>query len=155
MLDSIGNPNWMSIGNPHGSCLILLGVPTSTLANRIVAARQAKNLSQADFARLLGIKQPSLSDLESGESRRPSASTLLAMRDAGINPDFIMKNKGPILLAEGERSIREQTLVGMFRGMSEESRDTIEHLARVLRRTTGEPGPDDPFRLELPPKSDM
>lgn len=126
-------------------------MPADTIAARIIAAREAKGLSPAEFARLLGIKQPSLWGLENGETKRPSASTLLAMRDLGINPDYIMKNKGPILLAEAERSMREQSLVDMFRGMSEEARDELERQAKFLRRATGQPGSDDPF-MKDPPK---
>jgi transcriptional regulator with XRE-family HTH domain len=124
----------------------------STIGDRIKAAREAKGWNQAEFARQLGVKPPSITQLENGKTRRPASETLLRMRDAGINPDYIMKNKGPVLLAEAERSMREQTLVSMFRGMSEEGRAQIEGLAKVLRRATGKPGSDDPFMTD-PPKA--
>lgn len=146
----IGNPKQIAIGNPYRLSAKVEGMPTTTVAERIVAAREALDLTQAAFARKLGIKQPSLSNLEDGKTKRPAASTLLAMRDAGINPDYIMKSKGPILLAEAERSMREQALVAMFRAMEPEAQDQYEALGKILRRGNQRPGLDDPFLSDAP-----
>lgn len=125
-------------------------MPTQTIGARIVAARKAKGLSPAEFAKLLGIKPPTLWQLENGISKRPRADTLMAMREAGINPEYIMKNKGPILLSEFERTAREQAVVESMRQITEEERAQVENLIRLFRRNSGKPGADDPFLRPAP-----
>lgn len=147
----IGNPNAESIGIPCRLSGIFLGMPVSTIADRVAKAREALGLAPADFAKLLGIKQPTLWQLENGKSKRPRADTLMAMAAAGINPDYIMKNKGPILLAEFERTADEQAIVESMRELADEERAQVRNLIRLFRRNSGKPGTDDPF-LELPPK---
>lgn len=120
-------------------------MPTTTIADRIVAAREAKGMNQAEFAKLLGIKQPTLWQLENGVSKRPRSDTLMAMREAGISPEYIMKNKGPMLLSEFERSAREEALVGSFRRVTPAQQQLVEDMLQQFRRDSGTPGADDPF----------
>ena len=46
--------------------------PDHTLADRLLLARESTPLSQADLARLIGAQQASISQIESGKTRRTS-----------------------------------------------------------------------------------
>ena len=46
--------------------------PDATLADRLLLARESTPLSQADLARLIGAQQTSISQIESGKTRRTS-----------------------------------------------------------------------------------
>jgi len=67
------------------------------LAREELQRAKGEKLNQAAFAREIGIAPSSLHDLESGQSSAPAAETLLAIRDQGISPDYIVRGKGPKL----------------------------------------------------------
>lgn len=48
---------------------------------RIKTLREAAGLSVAELARRIGVRQPSLWELENGASKAPKASTLLRLAD--------------------------------------------------------------------------
>ena len=61
---------------------------TDSLAERVRAARAALGLSQAELAARVGIKQPSLAAIETGETRRPRFLLGLA-RALGVTPEWL------------------------------------------------------------------
>jgi transcriptional regulator with XRE-family HTH domain len=64
----------------------------TTLGERIKQVREELRLKPAEFAREIGVKQPSLWDLENGETKNPSAETLQRMKERyGVSPDYIMR----------------------------------------------------------------
>lgn len=122
----------------------------TTIGERIRAAREAKGLSQAELARRLGIRGPSLNNLESGESGKPSAETLLRMRDEGINPDYIMRGRGPKLLEAIERKLENETLMSMIDELDAAGRQAVLTMVKALRRNSGKPSGNDPFGFDPP-----
>ncbi|QHC98665.1 hypothetical protein PspR84_04115 [Pseudomonas sp. R84] len=46
--------------------------PGASLADRLLLARESASLSQADLARLIGAQQTSISQIESGKTKRTS-----------------------------------------------------------------------------------
>lgn len=126
----------------------------TTIAGRLVICRIERKLSQAEAARLIKKKQPSLGNLETGKSKEPKASTLLDMRDKlGYDPDYVIRGRGMPLLPNYEEVVKEQTLIAIFRELRPEIRDEALKSVQALRRAQGGSSPSDPF-LRDPPKSD-
>jgi DNA-binding XRE family transcriptional regulator len=87
----IGTPKILSIAVPKPYIGTLIGMAT-TLGERIKQVREELRLKPAEFAREIGVKQPSLWDLENGETKNPSAETLQRMKERyGVSPDYIMR----------------------------------------------------------------
>jgi transcriptional regulator with XRE-family HTH domain len=136
-----------SIGIPLGLWPTIVGMAT-TIGERIKLAREAKGMKQAELARALKIAAPSLHQLEAGISKEPSAQTLLALEDLGINPRYVMQNKGPMLLSDFERRQELEALVGQISELPDEARAAVVLMVKQLRRTQGGPGADDPFLFD-------
>ena len=65
------------------------------IGERIRALRLARGLKQKDLARSIGISPPSLSELETGESKEPSGKVLAALcRVLKTNPDWLLTGAG-------------------------------------------------------------
>lgn len=130
----------------------------STIGGRLVICREAAGKTQAEAARAIKIKQPSLADLESGKSKEPKGSTLLNMRDKlGYDPDYVMRGRGmPLLPTEVEAIVKETTLIGIFRELRPEVRDNLVSIAQGLRRAQGTgPSASDPFEKDVPDDDDQ
>ena len=68
----------------------------STLAERAIWARENAGLTPAEAARQIGISQPSLSDIETGETKSLRGKTLVGMVKAyGVSPQWLESNIGP------------------------------------------------------------
>lgn len=143
----------MSIAAPKLPFGRLLGMAT-TVGERIRLAREELQLKPSAFARGIGMKQPSLWDLENGETKNPSAESLQRMKEAyGINPDYIMRERGPKFLANIERHLEAQTLMSMIDELDDENRKRALDLIRMMRRAQGGgSSPNDPFEKD-PPKA--
>lgn len=62
---------------------------------RIAALREEAGINQRQFAIEVGIRQQSLSEIESGKSKSPSAVTLLkAASRLGVNPWYLLTGEG-------------------------------------------------------------
>ena len=67
----------------------------SELSNRVRSTREARGLSQAALARLARIAQPSLSQIESGQTASLRGTTLLKLAQAlQVDPEWIQSGKG-------------------------------------------------------------
>ena len=131
------------------SATISLMATGKTIGERTIEAREALGLTQAEFSRRLGIKAPSMRAIESGKTKAPASTTLLRMKACGINPEYIMNGREPLLLAEIERTIDERTLLATFREMNSEQREAILGIVRQMRRRNP-PGSTDPFGFDPP-----
>ncbi len=131
----------------------MLGM-TSTIGDRIRAAREAKGWNKAELARKLKVKPPSVTQLESGDSGAPSSETLMAMRDVGISPDYIMRGKGPKLIEDIERRLADDTLVSMIRELEREDQEIVEDMVKVIIRRKRGSSPNDPFKTDPPRGND-
>lgn len=68
-----------------------------TLGLRLKTARKLRNLSQVGLARAAGLKQPSISELESGETKEISGPTLIAICTAlNVRPAWLVTGKEPM-----------------------------------------------------------
>lgn len=62
---------------------------------RVRWLRESKNMLQSTLAKAIGIKQPSLSQIERGTSKSPASATLLRIAaELDANPEWIINGKG-------------------------------------------------------------
>jgi DNA-binding XRE family transcriptional regulator len=102
-----------------------------TPGKRIKQAREnAVYLNQGEFAKLIGIRQSTLSEIESGETQLPNAKAALIMCElTGVTLRWIIYGE------EGEISIptkQEQELLSQLRSMDEKSRSALIEMAKAI-----------------------
>lgn len=103
------------------------------IGDRLVICRKTKELGQAEAARRLGITAASLSDLESGKSKQPTGTTLLAMRDQlGYDIDYVMRGAGSPLIPNHEERLRETRLIQYYRTLGPQGRNNMLAMARSI-----------------------
>jgi len=72
----------------------------STFGERLREARKNKKLSQGQLAKLVGVKQPTISELES--EGKGSSNTALIAKVLGVSPIWLSEGKGDKELKSGE-----------------------------------------------------
>lgn len=76
-----------------------------TLAERLKHIRELRGLKQTPVARAVGIKQSSLSELETGASKEMAGRTLDGLsRVYKVNPAWLLHEKGPMETPKGARA---------------------------------------------------
>lgn len=130
---------------------------STTLAERLVRIRRAAGYGEerkaAEFARKLGIRAPSLHDLESGESKSLSGKSLQGYLKVGANPAYIFEGKGLPMLKNIERNLQAQTLVSQILELDSDEIETLEHMVKAFIRAKPGHSGNDPFKQD-PPKED-
>lgn len=105
---------------------------TLSIGQRIRLARETLGLNQGELARRIGIKQASLSDLENGLSKAPSARVLLDMADIlKVTPRWIIDGK------DGELKIatpKEHDLLDLFRELPEPQQQAMLGTLQALAK---------------------
>jgi len=105
----------------------------TSMGARIKALREAQGLSITEAARRIGIKQPSMSNIESGKTVKLRGDTLSAIcRVFGASPDFILRGYAN----STEATLMESELVRLWRAMPEDQRP---HVLAVIRAMAKEP----------------
>lgn len=111
-----------------------------SVGDRIRELRLDRKLSQEQLAKAIGIKQGSLTQLETGKSKAPASKTLTKLaRVFEVDPEWLMTGKGP-QHSVSALSERESELVLLFRLLSTEGQDYILGRARSVHRDEHEVG---------------
>lgn len=112
---------------------------------RIRALRKAKGWSQAKLAKLVGLSQASLSELETGESRIPSGEALLALaKHLETDAEFILAGRvSPV--SEPVHDMEEVELLKLWRELDPGHRSAVMATARALRASQPKPSKVSPF----------
>lgn len=107
---------------------------TETCGARIRRYRlQAGYKNQKEFARLIGVSAPSLSELENHESKYPSARTLLrAAAVLGVDPWHLLTGEGPPIRAVQHLRQDEIRLLLLYRELSLDQQHELEVMANRL-----------------------
>lgn len=107
----------------------------TTVGLRIRHARfeLRKKMRQADLAKAAGIKQPSLSELETGETKEISGPTLIALaRALRVRPEWLLTGEEPIEPTTAETlSSDELELLTLYRNASSRWKIAIKYMARL------------------------
>lgn len=94
----------------------------------IVRLREAKQWSQAELARRSGLSQPSVHDLEKGNTTMPKYTTLKAVADAlGVPIGEILARR-----PKGEAQTIEQSLRETFDALSQDNKANLYAIAVSL-----------------------
>lgn len=103
-----------------------------TPGQRIRSAREVAGYNQGEFAKLVGIAQGTLSEIETGESKLPSAPVLIAMCELlRKTPRWILYGEdGDIEIPSPE----ESNLLDAFRSMTDEAKAAMVATANALRK---------------------
>lgn len=104
----------------------------ASVGKRIAALRVAKGLTQPQLAHLAGISQPSLWDIEAGETKRVTANTFVGLcRALSTTWDYLWDG-GANVLAEADAQA-EAELVAIFRSLKPPARGAFIDAARMAR----------------------
>ena len=103
-----------------------------TIGQRIVWLRKERGMSQAELARLIGIKPQSLGGIELGKSKTPASITLLRLAAAlDANPEWIMTGRGNCNLSDVPQAT-EADFIKVFRKLSPEHQAALLAAAKSL-----------------------
>lgn len=112
---------------------------TLTVGERLRKAREAHKLTQEQLAVRAGVKQSSISELETGETKEISGSTLLAISDTiKISTHWLLSGRGQM-----DRDIatvlteRGRRLVEIFEDSSPKQKDAIFQVADAFAKPDG------------------
>lgn len=115
-----------------------------TIAGRVRALRKSRQLTQVQLASLLGVKQNTVSDLETGKNDGMSAHTLEALcRVLVTTPSFILFGAE----CEGtlESHMQEAEIVAIFRELPSQAQSALLNSARLLREAIPARTPAQPL----------
>lgn len=94
-----------------------------SIGQRVREERVAKGWTQPDLAKRAGITQPSLSEIETGETKQPEGKTLIALAMAlEVRPEYLQTGKLP---KDWGRPVGRATGSAPY-PVAEEGRDVIE-----------------------------
>jgi transcriptional regulator with XRE-family HTH domain len=106
-----------------------------TVGERIRKLRLARKLTQEQLAKVLGIKQGSVTQLETGKSKSPKSSTLTkAARYFEVDPEWLMTGKGPQQPVASLDPV-EAELIAFYRDLSPEGQAYVFGSAKSVHQT--------------------
>jgi transcriptional regulator with XRE-family HTH domain len=107
--------------------------------------REAAGLSVAELARRIGVRQPSLWQLEEGVSKAPRASTLLRLAEAlNASPEWLANGRGAPYRIKVEAP-HEAELVAIFRSLPLASQQALVAAAKAMLEASPTPTTGSPF----------
>lgn len=113
-----------------------IGVPLDaldTLGLRLRHARkELRKLTQPQLASAAGIKQPSLSELETGETKEISGPVLIALaRALRVRPEWLVTGEEPIESGPATLRSDERELLDLYAAASPKWRVAIKYMAKL------------------------
>lgn len=103
------------------------------VGQRLRHFREAAGVNQKAFASLIGIKPPSLSEIESGQSKSPAAITLLKAADVlGLEPMYLLTGAGSPLRTSRQLRADELRLLLLYRELPDHYQHELEAEANRL-----------------------
>lgn len=109
-------------------------IDLTTVGLRIRHARkELRKLTQPKLAAAAGIKQPSLSELETGETKEVSGPVLIALAKAlQVRPEWLLWGEMPIEMDDmGALAQDERQLVADYRSSSERWKISLRYMASL------------------------
>jgi transcriptional regulator with XRE-family HTH domain len=101
----------------------------NTIGSRIRARRKALGLTQVDLAVAAGVKQNTLSDIETGKTAEMEGSTLAGLcRELRLTPEYLVFGHG--VAEDTDLAMIESEMVAIIRSISPEQREMLLGMAR-------------------------
>jgi DNA-binding XRE family transcriptional regulator len=105
----------------------------SEFGKRLVAWYEDEGYDQKTFAAAVGIKPPSLSDIESGETTWPSAPTAIEMaRVLKTTVEYLIRKEGPKRRPLDNYPPDVQDLCTLIAGLSPQDRSVVVAMATQM-----------------------
>lgn len=110
-----------------------IGMSTIGVGGRLKRARKERKATQVEVAKAAGISQPTLSDIETGETQELSARSLVgACVFLKVRPEWVMTGKGEMSIGEADHlTDDEKQLLKKYREASPRWRMALQHLAAL------------------------
>lgn len=110
-----------------------------TIGDRVRYLREeVRKMKVGELAKALGIASASLSQIESGSTKSPSAETLLKMAvELEANPFWILDGKGDPLTWPKVVGDEAGALISMFNAMSDERKSVLLATCNALYKQDG------------------
>lgn len=103
-------------------------------------------MSVAELARRIGVRQPSLWQLEEGVSKNPKASTLLRLAEVlNASPDWLASGRGAPYRIKVEAP-QEAELVSIFRSLPSGSQQALVAAAKAMLEAAPNASIASPFK---------
>jgi transcriptional regulator with XRE-family HTH domain len=103
------------------------------MRERIIEVRKTLNLKQFQFAQQLGIKQSTLSNIETGQNGVSDANVRLICMTFNVNETWLRSGDGPMFSNSTPGSSDETELLGIFRKLLPPTRKVIlNHIKDLL-----------------------
>jgi transcriptional regulator with XRE-family HTH domain len=118
----------------------------SDVGKRVRALRKTLGLTQVILAQKVGVSQPAISDIESGDTKSMMGPTLSKLAKVlGTNADWLLTGKGTPNRTQ-DTGLSESELLELFRAMNDADREALLQVARSMHKG-GSPAPSvvDPF----------
>lgn len=104
-----------------------------TIGSRIVALRTARGMSQPELARQIGIKQPSLHNIETGKTVTLRGATLAGLcRVLNVHPEAILGGGSAPTAGQREAMLHESEIIAIWRSLTPGDQDHLLAIARAL-----------------------
>lgn len=124
------------------------------IGDRVKALRKSLGISGAELARRVGVRQPSIHQIESGDTRSLRADTLMRLALAlQTNPIFLWTGHGTPV-APIDPNVDEAEAVDIHRRLTAAHREAWLAVGRTLlaSQPPSAPSAADPFPSEKPKK---
>lgn len=147
-----------------------MGDQYKTVGERIKGYREARGIKGNAFAGMLEIKPSSLSEIETGKSKKPAALTLLKAAAAlGLEPYYLLTGDGPRVRSLSQVRPDEAELLLLFRDLPADLKQELlaeanRLSARSQQETSGAGNVTDisvkeakrraPYKFNAPPPPD-
>lgn len=117
------------------------------IGKRVKTLREAAGLSQSELARRVGIKPPSLWEIEAGETKTVKAATLMRLSEAlNADPAWLSTGRGAPYRMEVSGP-DEGELVSIFRNLNASAQQAILGAARGILAAQPAPTKADPYKV--------
>jgi transcriptional regulator with XRE-family HTH domain len=104
------------------------------IRERIIAVRKALNLNQRNFAKKLGIKQTTLSNVETGRNGMTDANTRLICVTFSVDENWLRSGIGTMFTSSFPGSPEETELLDVFRELLPPTRRVVlNHIKDLLQ----------------------
>lgn len=109
---------------------------------RLRHARKARGMTQTDLAKASEVKQASISQLETGQSKSFRGATLLALaRALNISPDWLSHGRGPMERRDVPLTDKAVAVAQAWQRLAPEVQDKIADMIMTMAEQTDKFGP--------------
>ena len=137
----------LNYGRPLATGVTIIGM---RIGARVRKLREALGIKQGELARMVGIKQSTLSDLERGDSRRPRGDTLTGLAEAlRVTPEHIISGEEPPLQARKPEDPDVAELMDLYKQLTRAHRAALLATARALVESTDHHAPPPARKPQL------